>query len=167
MATEIAAIISLAVATIAVVLTLWQNFLTRRALESQILLTLKQLAKEANYVGGVKAMITLKNYENYDEYLQKEPEETRQAIYDTVDFLNFIAHLVEDRFIPRQTAWNFYFHAYRIGNTKLLTWWLAGVREDGFQRFSGYERMCKRIGSISDLEIVKHDDRLKNVLNKV
>lgn len=167
MASEIVTIVSIIIATVAVLLTLWQNFLTRRTLESQILLNLKQLAKEAGYVNGVKAIITLKNYETYEEYIQAEPKETQQVIYDTVDFLNFVAHLVENKFLPRQTAWNFYFHAYRIGNTKLLTWWLAGVRKDRFQGFTGFEKMCKRIGNISDYEIAKHEDKNKNALNKL
>jgi len=68
--------------------------------------------------------------------------------------------------LPRQTAWNFYFHAYKIGDAKLLTWWIAGVRKDKFQDFAGYEKMCKAVSQISDFGIAKHESVTKNSIHK-
>lgn len=164
---DVVAFISIIIALVAVLLTLWQNFLTRRAVQSQVLLSLKQLAKDANYFDGMTTIIALKRYDTYEAYVQGESENTRQKIYDTVDFLNFVAHLVEDRFLPRSTAWNYYFHAYRICGQKLIPWWLVGIRQDRFQGFTGFEKMCRRIGSISDEAIKKHEEQRKNSLDKV
>ena len=156
---QIVAFLSASVAVIALLLTLWQNILTRRAVQSQVLLALKELAKEADYFGGMAAIRALKSYDTYEAYLQSEPKGVQKTIYDTVDFLNFAAHLVDDRFLPRQTAWNYYFHAYWICNEKLLTWWLTGIRQERFQGFTGFERMCRRIGNISEETIAKHEAR--------
>lgn len=156
---EILAFIGLIIALVAVLLTLWQNTLTRRAVQSQVLLTLKERAREANYFDGVAAIRALKSYGSYEAYLQNEPEAVQKTIYDTVDFLNFVAHLVDDKFLSRDTAWNYYFHAYRISNEKLLTWWMTGIRQDRFQGFTGFEKMCRRIGNISEDAIAKHEAR--------
>lgn len=155
------ALISIVIALIAVLLTLWQNFLTRKAVQSQVLLSLKQLSSEADYFGGMREIIALKDYHTYTDYLQNEPEDIRKKIYDTVDFLNFVAHLVEDNLLPRETAWHYYFHPYRICNKKLVTWWLAGVREEHFQGFTGFEKMCTRIGSISEESIRKREEKYR------
>ena len=113
MTNELIALLSVIIALVAVLLTLWQNFLTRKAVQSQVLLSLKELGKDVDYFEGMKVIATLKDYETYQAYLQSEPEENRKKIYDTVDFLNFIAHLVEDGLLPREVAWHYYFHAYR------------------------------------------------------
>ena len=159
MSNEIVALISVVIAVVAILLTLWQNILTRRATQSQVLLSLKEHAKDANYFDGMAAIMALKNYANFEAFQKAEPKENQKKIYETVDFLNFIAHLVEDEFLPRQTLWNYYFHAYRICNDKLMPWWLAGIRQSRFQGFTGLEKMCKRVGSISNADINKHEEK--------
>ena len=157
MDTEIIGFISIIIAVIAVILTLWQNVLTRRAVQSQVLLSLRELADEANYDVGIVTISQLANFPSYDEYFKETSEESQKVISSTVAFLNYGAHLVEEKLIPRQTYWNFYFWPYRVANEKLRPWWLSGIREEFPKRFSSFERMCREIGSISDEAIAKFD----------
>ena len=89
MQTEIVAIISVIIAVGALLLTLWQNILTRRAVQSQVLLSLRELAQEAGYDRGMPVIINLKNYNNYEEFCLSETEDVQKLIFDTVSFLNF------------------------------------------------------------------------------
>lgn len=157
MNTEIVAVISVLIAVVALLLTLWQNVLTRRAVQSQVLLSLRELAEETDYGRGMPTIIGLKNYNSYSEFVSEESETTQEMIFNTVSFLNFGAHLVEEKLLPRQTLWNFYFWAYRISSEKLLTWWLDGQRENFPRRFATFERMCRNVASIRDEAINKYD----------
>jgi hypothetical protein len=150
-------LLSTAIALIALFLTLWQNFLTRRAIQSQVLLSLKDNAKEVKFYEGMEKIDSLKAYDDYEVYVHKVSAANRKLIHDAVDHLNFIAHLVEDGFIPRQIAWNYYFHSYKTCYKKLLPWWLEGIRKEQVQGFTSFEKMCKRIGRISEEEIEKHE----------
>lgn len=161
---EIIGIISAVVAVIALLLTLWQSVLTRRALESQVLLSLKEFSQSVRFFDGVSLILSLKEYRSFDEYAKDESEEYQMIIYNTVDFLNFVAHLVEEKHIQRQTAWNFYFHAYRISSNKLMPWWVEGIRKNGFQRFTAFEKMCKIVNSISPDAIISHEAKHQNTL---
>jgi hypothetical protein len=157
MSNEVVALISVVIAVAGLFLSLWQNVLTRRAIQAQVLLTLKDLAIEASYPDGIEATINLKSYAGFDSFAKAEPEKTQEVIYSTVDFLNFAAHLVEGKFLPRQTVWNRYFWAYRTCNEKLLTWWLEGQRRSHPRRFSAFESMCQRVSSVSDEAILAFD----------
>jgi hypothetical protein len=109
MGTEFVAIVSVIIAVTALLLTLWQNILTRRAVQSQVLLSIRELAQDSNYNEGMPVITNLKNYDNYDEFVASESKETQKLILDTVSFLNFGAHLVEEKLLPRQSLWNSYF----------------------------------------------------------
>jgi hypothetical protein len=156
---EIVALISVLIAVTAVLLTLWQNILTRRALQAQTLLTLKELATEVRYREGLEAILSLQDYGDFDRYLESEPGEIKKLIYDTVDFLNFGAHLVEEKVLARQTLYNSYFWAYRTGYDKLIGWWLQGYRRNYPKRFATFERMCRRVGSVTDRKITEFEGK--------
>jgi hypothetical protein len=50
--------------------------------------------------------------------------------------------------------------AYRVANLKLLPWWLAEERRRSYeQKFSNFERMCQRVGSVSESAMKRFDDR--------
>jgi hypothetical protein len=155
------AFISVMIAVVAVLLTLWQNILTRRAVQSQVLLSIMALAQDSNYTKGMPVITNLKDFDSYDEFISSESEETQKLILDTVSFLNFGAHLVEENLLPVQSLWNSYFWAYRISNDKLLTWWLEGQRESFPRRFSTFERMCRKVASISDQAIRDYDAKAR------
>jgi hypothetical protein len=152
-------IFSTVIALVALFLTLWQNFLTRKAVQSQVLLSLKENAKEIRVFGGMDRIYLLETYTDYASYVKSVSEEDQKLIYDTVDFLNFVSHLVEDGFLPRQTAWNYYFHSYETCSSRLLPWWLEGIRKEQHQGFTSFEKMCKRVGKISKEDIRKHEAR--------
>ena len=117
---EILTFVSLIAAVLALLLTLWQNILTRKALQAQSLLSLKEMENE-NYPMGLYAITSLKSYNSYDEFIQNEPASIQKAIYSTVDYLNFAARLMEEGYLPRQTVWNNYFWAYRKAREKLVS----------------------------------------------
>ncbi len=151
------ALISATIALVAVLLTLWQNFLTRKAVQSQVLLSLKDNAKEVKFFEGMEKIASLKTYVDYAAYVKGVSVPNRKLIYEAVDFLNFIAHLVEDGFLPRQTAWNYYFHSYQTCYQKLLPWWLEGIRKEQFQGLTSFEKMCEYVGKIDEKAIQKHE----------
>jgi hypothetical protein len=157
MGTEFVAIVSVIIAVTALLLTLWQNILTRRAVQSQVLLSIRELAQDSNYNEGMPVITNLKNYDNYDEFVASESKETQKLILDTVSFLNFGAHLVEEKLLPRQSLWNSYFWAYRMSSEKLLTWWLEGQRKNFPRKFSTFERMCRKIASVTEQAIMEYD----------
>ncbi|MFN8466327.1 MAG: hypothetical protein U0X20_12290 [Caldilineaceae bacterium] len=154
---DAAAIVSAAVAIAAILIAIWQTRLTRRAVQSQVLISLKQMADEIHYFSGIAVISGLPHYDDFDTYLKEVPEESQRAIYHTVDFLNYVAHTVSDGFLPRQIAWNYYFHGYRLCNENLMPWWLEGVRRDRFQGFTHFEKMCRQIGAISDYTIEQRE----------
>ena len=148
---------STVIAFLALFVTLWQNSLTRRSIQADVLLSLKNNAKEVKFYEGMEKINSLKTYDDYAVYVHKVSAANRKLIHDAVDHLNFIAHLVEDGFVPRQTAWNYYFHSYKTCYEKLLPWWLDGIREEQVQGFTSFEKMCNRIGRISEDAIEKHE----------
>jgi hypothetical protein len=154
---EIIALISILIALTATLLTLWQNILTRRALQAQSLLTLRDLALQARFPEALGLISALKDYGDFDAYMQETSEDTRKLILDAVEYLNFAAHLVDENVLPRQTLYNFYFWAYRTSNEKLGNWWLEGYRRNYPQRFRTFERMCTRVASVSDAKIAEFE----------
>jgi hypothetical protein len=159
MVSAVTAAMSVGITFVALLLTLWQSVLTRRALQAQNLVTLKELAVEVRYREGLETILSLQDYTDFDKYLESEPEETRKLIFDTVDFLNFGAHLVEEKVLARQTLYNSYFWAYRTGHDKLIGWWLEGYRRNYPKRFATFERMCRRVGSITEEKIAKFETK--------
>ena len=159
MVSAVAAAVSAAITFVALLLTLWQSVLTRRALQAQNLVTLKELAIQVRYREGLESILSLQGYDDFDKYLESEPAETRKLIFDTVDFLNFGAHLVEEKVLARQTLYNSYFWAYRTGYDKLISWWLEGYRRNYPKRFATFERICRRIGSISEEKITEFEEK--------
>ena len=157
MSNDIIALISVLIAVAALLLTLWQNILTRRAAEAQVFLTVEQLGIDAAYREGIIAIASLKSYDDFDQFSVSESQETQRLIFQTVEFLNFAAHLADKKYLPRQTIWDLYFWGYRTCNQKLIPWWVEGHRRKHPRRFSTFERMCKRVGSISNEAIAAHD----------
>jgi hypothetical protein len=155
----IVAFFSAVIASVALFSTIWQNILTRKAVQSQVLLSLKDNAREIEFFEGMEKIASLKTYVDYAAYMKGVSAANRKLIYEAVDFLNFIAHLVEDDLLPRQTAWNYYFHSYQTCYEKLLPWWLEGIRKEQFQGFTSFEKMCLKIGTISEEEIRKHESK--------
>jgi len=157
---------SLMFGLLAISLTVWQNLITRHALRAQSFLTLHGLELNSSYYEGVRAIATL-NYSDFETFSMSE--KSQREIYMVVSFLDFVAILVEDRYLMRQNAWDIYFWAYRICNDKLLTWWLAGQREHTNQSmlFSGFERMCWQVRQISPSDSQKFDEiRYRRVLGE-
>lgn len=161
MLSEIMSLISLMIAVVALLLTLWQNFLSRKALQAQSLLSLKQMENE-NFTVGLYAIHTLKQYKDYSEFLQTETDATQKAIYDTIDYLNFAARLAHERHIHRQIIWNNYFWAFRISREKLSPWWFEGQKENNFRRFTSYSKMSYQIAKLTEKEIEKFEKKHKH-----
>lgn len=129
----------------ALVLSAWQNFNARKALRAQSFLNLHQLevlAHGKDGEDGIIAITTLKKYDNYADFEQNESASKRDAIYNAVAFLNFVATLGEEDYLKIQDGWDVYFMAYRISYDKLLPWWLKHQREFHHHIFPSFERAC-------------------------
>jgi hypothetical protein len=162
MSNEVLVAASLLIATTAILLTFWQNFLQRRATQAQVFLHLLDKSGDPEVADGLELLATLPSYDNYQAFLSAESAEAQTKIYRTIRFLNSMANLVEDGYLPRQKVWNLYFMDYRIAHRKLLPWWLDGLRKDSYpQKFSNFERMSYAVASISD-EDLRRFDRKKN-----
>jgi hypothetical protein len=123
----------------------WQISLTRKAIRAQSFLNLHQL--EVSFRGkdgedGIAAITTLKKYDTYADFEQNEPERRREAIYNAVAFLNFVATLSEEDYLKIQDAWDIYFMVYQISCEKLLPWWLEHHRKFHYNIFPSFERAC-------------------------
>lgn len=149
MENEVLGITSLIIALLALLFSLWQNLLTRKTLQAQIFLSMRQYGEDAGYVKGVQTIFSLKNYENYAEFVSNEDENVRDIVFKTVDFLNYSARFATQGLLPRQYIWDLYFWGYRTCFEKLLPWWLDGIRTQTPRRFNEFEKMCKTVGGIS------------------
>lgn len=158
MATLVAAGFPLIIATMAVLLSLWQNVLQRRALQAQVFLKILEQSLSSDVANGINTLMTLAPYSTFSDYQSAESEATQDAIFRLVDFLNNTASLVEQGLIPRQKVWDVYFWAYRIAYQKLVPWWLDGIREQSWpQRLSAFARMGGQAARISDDAIARFD----------
>ena len=153
----VVALVSVIIAVIALLLTLWQNIITRRAAQASVFVQLEQFGEEFGYNRGIDIISSLKKYDSYSEFCALETEETKKIIYKTVNFLNYCAHLAYQGYIPRQRIWDIYFWDYRICGNKLIPWWLDGVREDNPRRFVTFEKMSKTVCKISNDAIIRWD----------
>jgi hypothetical protein len=160
MSNEIVAAASLLIATTAILLTLWQNVLQRRSTQAQVFLHLLDKSSDPEVADGLELVTTLPTYESYQAFLSAESAEARTKVFRLVDFLNSMANLVEDGYLPRQKVWNLYFMIYRVAYEKLLPWWLEGLRKETYpQKFSNFERMCYAVGRISDKDMRRFDNK--------
>lgn len=160
MLNEIAATVSLAVAVTAVLLSLWQNVLQRRALQTQVFLQILEQSLTSDVTRGINVLISLPNYDSFEAYLAGESQETQDTVFRLVDFLNNTASLVEQGLIPRQQVWDVYFWAFRIAHQKLMPWWLEGIRQHSYsQRLSYFDRMSAQVAETTDQQIKAFDAR--------
>lgn len=146
----------------ALVLSAWQNFHARKALRAQSFLNLHQLevlAHGKDGEDGIVAITTLKKYDNYADFEQNEPASKREAIYNAVAFLNFVATLGEEDYLKIQDGWDIYFMAYRISYDKLLPWWLAYQRQFHHNIFPSFERACLVIHAITPEMSIAFDNK--------
>lgn len=156
--TEIVALMSVLIAVGALLLTLWQNILTRRSVQAEVFLTLENYALEQNYDEGISAIINLPVYESYEEFCMNESEDIQKSIYRTVKFLSYAAHIASKKFLPRQHIWDRYFYAYRISHKKLFPWWMEGIRGNyNPYRFATFEEMCNAAAEVSEEAIIEWD----------
>jgi len=144
----------------ALLLGIMQNKFSAKAMQAQSFLNLHSLDLQAhgpNGEDGITAIVSLKNYSNYDEFIEGETEGTREAIYNAVAFLNFVAILGEEKYLNIQDAWNIYFWAYRKSYEKLFPWWLAQQRTEHPHVFPGFERASLVTGNLSNEQINAFD----------
>ncbi len=137
-----------------------QNNFSAKAMQAQSFLNLHNLDVQAHGPSGedgIAAIVALKNYSSYDEFVAGETEGTREAIYNAVAFLNFVAILGEEKYLNIQDAWNIYFWAYRKSYEKLFPWWLAQQRAEHPHVFPGFERACLVTGNLSNEQINAFD----------
>jgi hypothetical protein len=122
-----------------------QISLARKAINAQSFLNLHELevlSRGKNSEDGIAAITALKKYDNYADFEQNEPESKREAIYNAVAFLNFVATLSEEDYLKIQDAWDIYFMTYQISCDKLLPWWLEYHRKSHYNIFPSFERAC-------------------------
>jgi hypothetical protein len=158
MSNTVLAVASLLIALTAIVLTLWQTFLQRKATQAQVFLHLLDKSDTPAVADGMELLATLPPYESYHAYLSDESPEVQTTVYRLVRFLNSTAILVEDGYVPRQEVWNLYFMDYRMAHQKLLPWWLGGLRNATYpQKFANFERMCYAVASVKDEDVTRFD----------
>lgn len=166
MQTEILSGISVIMALAALLFALWQNLLTRRTLQAQIFLSLRQYGEKAGYSKGIQTIYSLKDYESYNEFANNEDESVKHIIYETVNFLNYTARFSAKKLLPRQYIWDLYFWGYRTCYEKLIPWWLDGIRTQTPRKFNEFEKMCKIIGEISISGIHRFEKRHGHSISK-
>ena len=140
----------------------WQIALARKTINAQSFLNVHQLevlSRGKDGEDGIAAIIALPTYRSYTEFEQKEPERKREAIYNAVAFLNFIATLSEGHYLKVQDAWDIYFMAYRVSYDKLFPWWLEHQRKLHPNIFPSFERACLVTQAITPEMINAHDNR--------
>ena len=123
----------------------WQISLASKAIRAQSFLNLHQLevlSRGKDGEDGIAAITMLKKYSSYTDFEQREPESKREAIYNAVAFLNFVATLSEEGYLKMQDAWNIYFMVYKISCDTLLPWWLEHHRKFHPNIFPSFERAC-------------------------
>ena len=123
----------------------WQISVARKAISAQSFLNLHQLevlSRSKDGDDGIAAITALEKYDNYADFVQKEPKKKQEAIYHAVAFLNFVATLAEEEYLQVQDAWDIYFMAYQISYDKLWPWWLEHQRETHSNIFPSFERAC-------------------------
>ncbi len=125
----------------------WQISVARKAISAQSFLNLHQLEVQSRGKDGEDGIAAIADLKKYNDYVAFEkdgdvPKSTRDAIYNAVAFLNFVATLSEEDYLKVQDAWDIYFMAYRISYDKLLPWWLDHHRKFHPNVFPSFERAC-------------------------
>ena len=159
MSSDTIALVSMVVAAAAMLATLWQGVVAKRAAQAQVLLAIEQHSLDIDLGHGIDLIAELPDYESFDEYSRSVSQSGRQTIFQTVSFLNYCAHLSNKKLVSRQYIWDLYFWSYRICNAKVRTWWLRGVRKSNPRRFLTFESMCIKVGGVTDAEIVRFDQK--------
>jgi hypothetical protein len=152
-------VLSLVVSISAILLTLWQTLLTRRALDFQAYLGLETLQKSHSLSDGVRAIRTIPNYDDYKTFLNTESLETQQAIRDTVIFLNAIAHIVNEGFLGKYRVWRRFFFTYKLCYEKLYPWYIEGLRDTRYEgeniAYATFEGMCLLVAEADKSKAVR------------
>ncbi|HEY1387347.1 MAG TPA: hypothetical protein VGF38_02290 [Ktedonobacterales bacterium] len=138
----------------------WQNSLTSRAIRAQSFVNLLALENDSGFQKGILAITSLKPYTSFAEFDAGEDMETKQAIYDAVVFLNFMAVLGEEGYLHIQDAWDVYFWSYRKCFEKLLPWWLEAYRAHQPNVFPSFERTCRVTSLVTTAQIAAFDRRI-------
>lgn len=136
MASNFLALISVVISITTILVVTWQTYLTRRALQFQGYLGLESFAEGSSLREGIRALNSLPPYTDYQTFLQKESAETQHVIYDTVQFLSSVAHLVNEGYLDKYQAWSRYFFSFRVCYDKLYPWYIQGLRN---MRYGGEE----------------------------
>ncbi|MHA1398642.1 MAG: hypothetical protein ACTSSG_13630 [Candidatus Heimdallarchaeaceae archaeon] len=161
MIVEIFSAVSLIISLIAIFIAIWHGTLSNRTLHTQNAAQLKELSLKAEHIKAEMILADLPEFKNYEDFRKSISKEHQELILRYVDFLNYAAHLVEEKAITRQLVWNRYFIIYRICYHKLLPWWLEFQNSRLPQQFSAFRRMCSVVGNVSDRDIIEFDQRLK------
>lgn len=130
-----------------------QNALTSRAIRAQSFVNLLALESDLGFQKGIRAITSLKPYTSFADFDASEEQETKQAIYDAVGFLNFMAVLGEDGYLHIQDSWDVYFWSYRQCFEKLLPWWLDEYRISQPNVFPSFERACRVTSLVSPTQV--------------
>lgn len=158
MPTEVITAVSLLIAVTAVLLTLWQAVLQRRASQAQVFLHMLDQFNGDDVYDGCVSLYALPTYDTYELYERTESAETQRRIRKLVEFLNDTARLVKSGYLPRQKVWDIYFMVYRTAYRKLLPWWLQGERQGTYaQRYIAFENMCLEVASVSEKHMADYD----------
>jgi hypothetical protein len=120
------------VASITAIVILRQVIIARRVLEFQAYLAIENTLQHRSLMNGMKILRSLPQYTDYRTFIEKETPETQKILYDTVYFLNNIAHLVNDGHMNRSQAWSNYFLFFRECYDKLYPWYIQGLRNEIF-----------------------------------
>ncbi len=138
----------------------WLNVLTSRAIRAQSFVDVLDLEIQSEFQKGILAVTALKDYTNYEDFDENELTDTKEAVYNAVVFLNFMAVLGEEGYLHIQDAWDVYFWSYRTCSEKLLPWWLAEQRVHQPHVFPSFERACSAIMLVNVHLVSKFDKRI-------
>lgn len=138
---------------------LWQTIVSHRTLQFQAYIGLESLREGMSIREGILAINSLPMYTDYQMFLQKESLETQDAIYDTVTYLNDIAHLVNEGYLDKYQAWSRFFFSYRACYDKLYSWYTQGLRDTRYQgeeiAYATFDAMCILVHEVDSSKAMK------------
>lgn len=136
-------------------------------IKAQLITNIKSLSNEYRFIEGMQVIRRLPNEAKVSDFESVGLSASdRDLIIKTVDFLNYISHLVFSELLDRQDVWNVYFTAFKTCHAKLLPHWIKEHRESYDYGYAAFEDMCVLVSSIPPADIPTFREKEKSQRTK-
>ena len=152
-----ASVIATVVATITLVVFLWQTILIRKSLDSQTFQAILAAHREIKHSEAMRVIRSLQ-CRDYQTYKKQVPIEQQKLIEDTVSFLNSMNHLLVGSYVPMRTLLRMYHCNIIDAGKKLLPWYVQGVNQeaDSIHLFHNFEMLFEHVKKLEETDIFKN-----------